>query len=256
MHRGYTKRWRKRWDKGYHKDHLLWVVMDYFIDFAMYKDKEVYKKGIGKIFLKRGQWHYSTRDLAEHLSTSRQKIRTCIKALETIDFLTIQTTHRYSIATVINYDTYQPAEEEANPPNNPDLTQPQPSLNPLLYNTKKVKKVKKVKDIKKSTRKDAFSVPGQEEINEASIIKLKADIKMMAEKIYQEGIFKKIHAFANKAAKFSKNERAILHTLNRCYIRGRRKPFKDDKEAWAYCQKVIGIENGNYNERDHQKTTS
>ena len=34
MHRGYTKRWRKRWDKGYHKDPVLWIMMDYFIDFA------------------------------------------------------------------------------------------------------------------------------------------------------------------------------------------------------------------------------
>ena len=38
MNRGYTKRWRKKRDKGYHQDPLLWVMMDYFIDYANYKE--------------------------------------------------------------------------------------------------------------------------------------------------------------------------------------------------------------------------
>lgn len=55
MHRGYTKRWRKRWDKNYHHDPLLWMLMDFFIDFANYKDSEVFFPNVGVIPLKRGQ---------------------------------------------------------------------------------------------------------------------------------------------------------------------------------------------------------
>ena len=53
---GWTKHHRQRWDKGYHLDQLLWVIMDYFIDFANWEDGEVFFPNIGVIFL---EWMYS-----------------------------------------------------------------------------------------------------------------------------------------------------------------------------------------------------
>jgi hypothetical protein len=55
MHRGYTKHWRKIWDNGYHKDPLLMVIIQYFIDHSAYKNTRVYQKGIGIIELERGE---------------------------------------------------------------------------------------------------------------------------------------------------------------------------------------------------------
>ena len=129
MKKGFTKRWRKRWDKGYHTDHFLWVLMDYFIDFANYKDRDVYLKNVGVVCVKRGQHLFGTRALADFFNVGRQQLRTTLKKLETIGFLTRKITHHYSIATVINYDTYQDAPGEANPPTNPPLTHGQPTLN-------------------------------------------------------------------------------------------------------------------------------
>ena len=40
---GWTKHHRQRWDKGYHLDLLLWVIMDYFIDFAIETGKTLRK---------------------------------------------------------------------------------------------------------------------------------------------------------------------------------------------------------------------
>jgi len=146
MHRGYTKRWRKRWDKGYHHDPILWLLMDYFIDHANHKDKEIYFPGIGKIPLKRGQHIYGTNKLAEFLGVSRQRIRTKLKILENIGFLTIKTTNKYSIASVINYDIYQPLPEEIKQQTNQQLSSSQPAPNQQLTTPNKDKKDNKEKE--------------------------------------------------------------------------------------------------------------
>lgn len=96
---------------------------------------------------------------------------------------------------------------------------------------------------------EAFSLPSQQQINESSIPKVKTDLDKICEVLYNEKIFPKVHAFKNQMLKQGKNERAILHTLSRCYIK---KTFKDG--PWAYCVKIIQIENGNFNERDYLKT--
>lgn len=107
MHRGYTVRWRKRWDKGYHRDHLLWVMMDWFIDHANYEDNEKYFQNYGKIQIKRGQHIFSIRGLAEILGCKSKRVRNRLLALEKSGFLALQRTHRFTIATILNYDTYQ-----------------------------------------------------------------------------------------------------------------------------------------------------
>jgi uncharacterized phage protein (TIGR02220 family) len=121
--------------------------MDYFIDHANYKDTEIYFPNVGVIALKRGQHIFGTRKIAEKLRVDRQRIRTKLTKLKNIGFLTLQPTHQYTIATVINYDTYQPSELEANPLTNQELTQAKPSPNPQLTRHNKDKKEKKVNNI-------------------------------------------------------------------------------------------------------------
>jgi hypothetical protein len=73
---------------------------------------------------------------------------------------------------------------------------------------------------------------------------------MVCKKLTDEKIFPLAIKFKNSMLKENKNIRAILHTLSRCYLK---KEFSAG--AWAYCKKIIDIENGNYNEADYQKTT-
>ncbi len=105
--KGYTLRWRKRWDKGYHEDLLMWVLMDYFIDFANWEKSEVYIKGYGLVKLQRGEHLFGTKKLSDFFGTSRRKVRLALERLEKLDFMSIRTSNRFSIATIINYDTYQ-----------------------------------------------------------------------------------------------------------------------------------------------------
>lgn len=117
----------------------------------------------------------------------------------------------------------------------------------------------KVKESKgkesKSTDPEVFNLPSKEEISESSTPKIKIDLEKMCDALYEKKIFVKVHAFKNTMLKKGKNERAILHTLSRCFIKSENAPFKTEKEPWAYCEKIIQVENGNFNERDHLKTT-
>jgi hypothetical protein len=136
---GWTKRWRARWSKGYHKDHLLWVVMDYMIDHAAYQEETIFRKGVGKIITQRGELVFSERELANFLGVDRQRIRTALRVLRNSEFLTQNLTqnltHGITHVKVINYDTYQSDNVCANPAPNPPLPHAQPRPNPVLDST-------------------------------------------------------------------------------------------------------------------------
>ncbi len=87
--------------------------MDYFIDFANHKDGEVFFPNTGIIKVRRGQHIFSIRKLSTFLRVNGDLTRLRLKALVKIGFLSVQSTHRYSIATVLNYDVYQ-SNETAN----------------------------------------------------------------------------------------------------------------------------------------------
>jgi hypothetical protein len=124
MERGYTKRWRKRWDKGYHKDPVLWIMMDYFIDFATWKDKEFMftapRRTPHIVKLKRGDCFFTYAGLAEFLSgrkpneiqVSRKMVKVRTSFLQKIGFLGHTQGRDYQIVSVLNYDKYNQLEDE------------------------------------------------------------------------------------------------------------------------------------------------
>ena len=152
MHRGFTKRWRKRWDVGFHKDHLLWCMMDYFIDHANWEDRKVFMNG-QEVSLKRGQHIFGTESLAAFFGVGRQQIRARLALMEKVNFLTIKPTNKYSIVTICNYDLYQ-SEQPAGQPTN----QPIPNQHPTT--PKELKKLKKKENSENfSELKNRYSDP-------------------------------------------------------------------------------------------------
>ena len=93
-----------------------------------------------------------------------------------------------------------------------------------------------------------FSPPSKHEIDNASSVKLIQDIEAISKELYDKKIFLKVNAWINQMRKQHKNDRAIIHTLLRCLM----KPPKNS--AWAYCTKIIQVEDGNFNERDNSRT--
>jgi hypothetical protein len=106
----------------------------------------------------------------------------------------------------------------------------------------------RVDNISKKKPADApFVLPSKEEIQESSDPKIEEYIRQVCARLYEEKIFPEVHAFKNKMIKGKKNGRGVLHVLTRCYMA---KP----EDPWGYCQKIISVEDGNYNERDYRKT--
>lgn len=95
--------------------------------------------------------------------------------------------------------------------------------------------------------KKAPDLPSQEELTEASEKKIREYIDQISENLYRQGIFPEAHKFKNSMLKKHQNPRAVLHALSRCYM-------VRPEEPWAYCQKIMKVEDGNYNERDYRKS--
>jgi len=96
---------------------------------------------------------------------------------------------------------------------------------------------------------EKFRLPTVDELNNASVMKISKDLKIVCDELYKTKVFPKAHAFANAQIKKKKNRRAILHTLTKCLLK---RDFEGN--PWSYCEKIIQVENGNYNEADYQRT--
>lgn len=93
-----------------------------------------------------------------------------------------------------------------------------------------------------------FKLPTKEEIEEGSDTLILSMVDQISSILYKEKIFPEVNAFKNKMLKNNMNPRSILHTLSRAYLK---REFDDG--PWAFCQKIITIEDKKYNARDYAK---
>lgn len=63
--------------------------------------------GYQEVTLKPGQFIFGRRKAASELNLSERVIRTCLKALKNFKQLTIETTNKFSILSIVNWDIYQ-----------------------------------------------------------------------------------------------------------------------------------------------------
>ena len=80
-----------------------------------------------------------TEELAEKAGMSRQSIRTALEYLKNTERITIKSTNRYSIVSIVNWDTYQGSEDNSNQQINQHVTSSQPARNHTIR-SKEVKK--------------------------------------------------------------------------------------------------------------------
>jgi len=89
------------------------LIAIYLILMANHKDKQWWDKYHNKfITIKRGSFITSIEQIRKKIKdrlVTTQKIRTCVKILKNMQFLTNETTSGYSHITIIKYDFYQDA---------------------------------------------------------------------------------------------------------------------------------------------------
>ena len=94
------------------------------------------------IEIKRGQRVTSIANLAKETSLTPQKIRTCLTRLQRTGEIIVKSTNKFTIITIINYNTYQNTEVEANK----QLTNKQQTNNKQITTNEEYKNKKKEKN--------------------------------------------------------------------------------------------------------------
>jgi hypothetical protein len=114
---GYIKLWRKVLDGDMLKNHKLWVFWTWCLLKASYRD---YKLTVGfqEIKLEPGQFIFGLKAASKETKLSIQNIRYCLGSLRGSGNLTIKTTNKYSVLTIINWESYQGNGIENNNQNN------------------------------------------------------------------------------------------------------------------------------------------
>lgn len=112
MNRGYVKLWRKTLDNGIMRNHQLLAFWVWCLMRATHKPVKV-MVGYQVIGLEPGQLIFGRDKAASMLNLSPRTVRTCLETLKNAQQLTIQTTNKYSIISIINWHVYQ-GNENAN----------------------------------------------------------------------------------------------------------------------------------------------
>ena len=115
------------------------------------------------ITVKRGQFVTSNASMRRDLNLSEQQVRTCIKRLISTGEITYQSTNRYVVITICNYDRYQENKTAANEQNNEPIntlpTNEQRANNEQTTTTKELKNIYKEISISEDidTKKSRFA---------------------------------------------------------------------------------------------------
>lgn len=143
MNRGYIKIWRKIEDTAIFTNSEAMHLFLYCIIKASRERRVVYA-GKTEVTLEQGQFITGRKMLASILGSTEQRIRTSIEILTKNKIINQQTTNKYSIITVLNWDLYQEGNQQT--------TSKQPASNQQTTTKQECKRIIEVKE------KDSFDL--------------------------------------------------------------------------------------------------
>ena len=123
------------------------------------------------ITIQRGQLVISTEDLAQRLKSTRQKIRTQLKRLETSGTIALQATNKFTLVTICNYDNYQESSEAEQPTDNQQTNQ---QITSKTTNTLTSKICSQVAHIEDDTTSSSYD--SNQQSNQQSLPNLTSDL--------------------------------------------------------------------------------
>jgi len=171
MDRGWVKLWRKTIDNEILQNPELLSFWIWCLLKAYHKEKTIFV-GKQKVVIGKGCFLFGRRKAAIELNSTEQKIRTCLSSLESTNNITIKSTNKFSIISIINWDIYQSGEkvcnQQINQQDNQPATNNQPASNQQSTTINNIENVENVKieDIKpkKVRQKKDFVQPTLEEV--------------------------------------------------------------------------------------------
>lgn len=134
----YIKLYRKFTEWEWFTDGNMVKVWIYLLTHAQYKNSSYQGHK-----LKRGQVIVGRKMLAERLKLTENQVRTCLNKLKKTQEITIKSTNRYSIITIVKYDFYQGCDDENHQQEHNQIT----NKSPTNHHIKRNKEIKKEKNI-------------------------------------------------------------------------------------------------------------
>lgn len=122
MNQGYVKLWRRSLKSECWKNPNTWRFWCWCLMKASWEKSEVII-GRQKITLEPGQFVFGRRIAAEETGLSEQEIRTVLATSKLTSKLTIKSTNKFSIISIVNWDRYQSGEPENNQQINQQINQ-------------------------------------------------------------------------------------------------------------------------------------
>ena len=144
---------RKITEWGWFTDSNTLKVWVYLLVNAQYHDSVF--KGIE---VKRGQLVTGRKKLAERLEMSESQVRTCLEHLVSTNEITINSTNKYSVITIVKYGIYQGGDDDDSQQNDQQDSQQIANESPTNRHNTRSKEGKKTKYI--------FIKPSLEEVRE------------------------------------------------------------------------------------------
>ena len=146
MDRGWLKLWRKSLDSGMLKNPELWAFWSWCLLKASRKETKI-MVGFQQVELKPGQFIFGREKAAKDLGTTVGKIRTSLDSLRKCQNITIKSTNKFSIITIVNWDIYQPTENQSDHQTDQQLTSKRPATDQQATTNKN----RRSKELKNST---------------------------------------------------------------------------------------------------------
>lgn len=146
---GFIKLHRKLVAWGWYQDYVVKDVFLHLLLTASFKDTP-WKDTV----LKKGQVVIGTQKLADELGFSRQQVRTALSKLKSTNEITIESTNKYSVVTIVNWNDYQCDDSTNQPKNQPKQQQ---TNNQQITNNQPHRKKEENRRSKKETNKEKSS---------------------------------------------------------------------------------------------------
>ena len=109
------------------------------------------------IIVKKGQVVIGRKKLSKTLGISQRTIRTCLSRLKTTNEITTETTNKYTIITLINWEKYQHISNKTTSKTTSKLTNDRPANDQQTTTNKNDKKDKKDKNLLSANADEVFS---------------------------------------------------------------------------------------------------
>jgi len=144
MHRGFIKIWRKLEDSAIYDDNVLIGVFIKLLIDVNWKEKKTIFNG-KELIIPRGSLVFGRKKFALKYRLNENTLYKKIKILEKAGICNIKCNNRFSIISIINYNSYHDENIEHNSQRNNCLTTTEQPHNSHVTHLKKLKKLEEVK---------------------------------------------------------------------------------------------------------------